>query len=355
MLQVHEVQAPGKPRRTELGEEAVLLGPDGAGRHAIAVNVRSAGRDWGVLAVATKLPAETRDVVAAEQAAVACAVLLSSQDAVAGAARRLESEFVWDLLEGRIADEGDALVRSRQLARVLPVPARIVLLSAEPPRHGRRSVAESPQRVEQLGAELGRRAGQVLAAHSVHAPAGRRGDTLALIVPDRPLADVRRIGSALCRLDDSPEHGLTAGISAPVHTIGQYPVAARQARYARAATRPPEAAVVVFEDLGAVQFLLEPAHGDDLDRYAEQQLGVLLAYDRDHDAELVNTLRAYLEHDGHVQRAARALCIHPKTMSYRLGRIETLTGMAVGSQEDRFNAQLALKILAIRDGELGVP
>ena len=69
----------------------------------------------------------------------------------------------------------------------------------------------------------------------------------------------------------------------------------------------------------------------------------------------MNTLRAYLEHDGHVQRAARALCIHPKTMSYRLGRIETLTGMDVGSQEDRFNAQLALKILAIRGGELGVP
>jgi sugar diacid utilization regulator len=35
-------------------------------------------------------------------------------------------------------------------------------------------------------------------------------------------------------------------------------------------------------------------------------------------------------------------------MSYRLGRIETITGMVVGRQEDRFNAQLALKILAIR-------
>jgi purine catabolism regulator len=106
--------------------------------------------------------------------------------------------------------------------------------------------------------------------------------------------------------------------------------------------------VAVFEDLGAVQFLLEPAHGADLDRYAEQQLGVLLAYDRDHDADLVNTLGAYLRCDGHVQRAAEDLCIHPKTMSYRLNRIEALTGMVVGRQEDRFNAQLALKILAMR-------
>ncbi len=243
LVQTHGIPAPGESRRTELGEEAVLLGPDDAGRHAIAVAVRSAGRHWGVLAVATKLPTETRDVVAAEQAAVACAVLLSSQDAVAGAARRLESEFVWDLLEGRIVDEGDALVRSRQLARVLPVPARIVLLSAGPPGHGSgdwpRAAAESPQRVEQLGAELSRRAAQVLAAHGVHAPVGRRGETLALIVPNRPLAEVRRIGSALCQLADPAERGLTVGISAPVHAIGQYPVAARQAGYARAATRAP--------------------------------------------------------------------------------------------------------------------
>ena len=104
----------------------------------------------------------------------------------------------------------------------------------------------------------------------------------------------------------------------------------------------------MFEDLGAVQFLLEPAHGDDLDRYAEQQLGPLLRYDRDHGTDLVETLRAYLRCDGQVQRTAEALGVHPKTMSYRLGRIESITGMTVGRQEDRFNAQLALKILGIR-------
>ncbi len=341
---------------TELGEEAVLLGPDQSGWHAIRVTVRSAGRTWGHLAVSTDLPATTRDVVATEQAAMACAVLLSQQDAVAGAARRLESEFIWDLLDGRIFDEGDAIVRSRQLARTLPAPARVVLLSAEPEggRRQRRSAdAANPERIEHLRTELSRGTARVLAAHGVHAPTGRRGDSLALIVPDGPLTQVRRLGVALCELGPELGRQLSVGVSAPVHSIGQYPVAARQAGYARAATRPPESSVVVFEDLGAVQFLLEPAHGDDLDRYAEQQLGVLLAYDRDHDADLVNTLRVYLDSDGHVQRAAQTLCIHPKTMSYRLGRIETLTGMAVSQQEDRFNAQLALKILAIRDGNIG--
>jgi hypothetical protein len=340
----------------ELGEEAVLLGPDARGRHAISVGVRSAGLQWGRLAVATKLPAARGDVVATEQAAVACALLLSQQDAVSGAVRRLESEFVWDLLEGRILSDADAVARSRQLARELPMPARVIIFSADarpgPPRRG--SVI-SPERIEHLRTELTRQAARVLATHGMHSQTGRRGDTLAMIVPDSPPDVVRQIGRELCGLGPELGRELSLGVSAPVHSIGQYPVAGRQAAYARAATRAPEAAVAVFEDLGAVQFLLEPAHGEDLDRYAEQQLGVLLAYDRDHEANLVNTLRVYLESDGHVQRAAEALCIHPKTMSYRLSRIEVLTGMVVGRQEDRFNAALALKILAIRNGGAAGP
>jgi putative methionine-R-sulfoxide reductase with GAF domain len=329
---------------TELGEEAVLLGPDAEGRHAIAVTVRSAGQRWGRLAVATGVPVAPRDVVATEQAAVACALLLSRQDAVAGAVRRLESEFVWDLMDGRIVDEADAIVRCRQLARELPRAARVVLLSAEPGGRRRGREASTPEHIESSRAELARGCARVLAEHGLHARVGGRGETLVLIIPDRPAAVARALGRELCALGP----GLSVGVSAPVHGIGQYPAAGRQAAYARAATRPPDAPVAVFEDLGAVQFLLEPAHGDDLDRYAEQQLGPLQRYDRDHGTDLVETLRAYLRCDGQVQRTAEALGVHPKTMSYRLGRIESITGMTVGRQEDRFNAQLALKILGIR-------
>lgn len=332
-----------------IGAEAVLLGPDAEGRHAIATAVRSVGLTWGELAVATQPPASTRDVVAAEQAAVACALLLARQDAVAGAGRRLESEFVWDLLDGRIVDRTDAMVRSRQLGRELPGAARVILLGAAETRRGRRA-AGTPEHVEHVRTELARRAAGLLTSGRARPPMGWRGETLALVVADGPADRLRRQGTQLCRLGTDLDRELSLGVSAPVRSIAGFAVAGRQARYAMAATRPPDAAVAVFEDLGAVQFLLEPADGEDLDRFVDQQLGVLLAYDRRHDADLVETLATYLRCDGHVQRAADAMCIHAKTMSYRLGRIETLSGITVGRQADRFNAQLALKILAIREG-----
>jgi hypothetical protein len=342
------------PRRRELptiGAEAVLLGPDAHRRLAIAVPVRSGGLQWGEVVVAAGQPPSARDAVAAEQAALACAALLSRRDAVADAARRLESEFVWDLLDGRIADEADVIVRSRQLARELPRAARVALLSVRTaPGWSQEPSAAPSDRIQHVRTKLIRLIVRLLDQHGLRVPVGGRGDTLALIMPDRPVEFIRGIGYELCRIGEDVQRQLLIGISAPVHTIGHYTLAARQAAYACAATRLPDAPVVVFEDLGAVQFLLEPAYGEDLDRYASQQLGALVDYDRDHGASLVHTLGSYLRCDGNVQRAAAELCIHPKTVRYRLSRIETLTGMNLARQEDRFNAQLALKILAMRSG-----
>ncbi|QKS70570.1 helix-turn-helix domain-containing protein [Paenalkalicoccus suaedae] len=52
--------------------------------------------------------------------------------------------------------------------------------------------------------------------------------------------------------------------------------------------------------------------------------------------ELVSTLQTYVEHDGSIQEAADALFIHRNTMSYRLERIEILTGKNPKKLSDLF-------------------
>ena len=139
-----------------VGTTALILGPDSQGRHAIAVKIRSAGFEWAELGVASEPQPPALDVQAAEQAATACAVLLARQDAVAAAVRRLESEFVWDLLEGRIGSEAEALVHAHQLARDLPPAARVVLLSAGPPAGQAGIDRSAPDQLERSSLGLAR-------------------------------------------------------------------------------------------------------------------------------------------------------------------------------------------------------
>jgi len=115
------------------------------------------------------------------------------------------------------------------------------------------------------------------------------------------------------------------------------------------ASSPSDASASLFEDLGVLQFLLEPAHRPDLDGYVTQVLGPLIAYDREHGSHLVDTVAAYLQCNCHLQRAAAALFVHHKTMSYRLARVAALTGLRLDDQEDRFRLHLALKILGLQD------
>ena len=120
----------------------------------------------------------------------------------------------------------------------------------------------------------------------------------------------------------------------------------RQARQAiEAAAFAPEGPAVLFDELGLLRFLLAPSDRTDQLRFARAVLGPVLDYDRDHQTQLVATLGAWLDGGGSLTRTAAALYVHPKTVRYRLRRVEELTERDLSAQRDRFDAQLAIAIL----------
>jgi hypothetical protein len=59
-------------------------------------------------------------------------------------------------------------------------------------------------------------------------------------------------------------------------------------------------------------------------------------------ARLEETLRSWLDHQGHVPQVAEALHVHPQTVRYRLARLRALFGEALDDPMARFQLQLAL-------------
>jgi hypothetical protein len=101
------------------------------------------------------------------------------------------------------------------------------------------------------------------------------------------------------------------------------------------------ASVFHFDDLLLYHFLRsEPAL---VDRFVDQMLGPLIAYDERRKGELVRTLNAYFTCDGSVKMAGETLFAHPHTVTYRLKQIERLTGWSLRDPEDKLRLQLALR------------
>jgi sugar diacid utilization regulator len=107
--------------------------------------------------------------------------------------------------------------------------------------------------------------------------------------------------------------------------------------------------VIGARELGPYGLLLQASSREDLEGFARNALAPLLEHDRRHGAELMGTLRAYLEED-RVQRRTAARCfIHVNTVVYRVHRIEQLIGRSLEDPEAVFDLTLALRILDVLD------
>lgn len=96
-----------------------------------------------------------------------------------------------------------------------------------------------------------------------------------------------------------------------------------------------------FDDLLLYHFLrIEPAL---VERFVDQMLGEIVAYDDRRKGELIRTMDAYFSADGSVKMAGEALFAHPHTVTYRLKQIEKLTGWSLRDPEDKIRLHLALR------------
>jgi sugar diacid utilization regulator len=106
-------------------------------------------------------------------------------------------------------------------------------------------------------------------------------------------------------------------------------------------------AVIGARELGPYGLLLQASGHEELEAFARVALAPIIEHDRGHGADLLGTLRVYLEED-RVQRRAAARCfIHVNTVVYRVKSIERLIGRSLDDPSTVFELTLALQILDV--------
>ncbi|MFC5589427.1 PucR family transcriptional regulator [Sporosarcina soli] len=78
---------------------------------------------------------------------------------------------------------------------------------------------------------------------------------------------------------------------------------------------------------------------------AEQTLGSLLLYDEKYGGQFTETLHVYLMHECNLQRTKKELNISLSGLKYRLQRLQEIGEIDFDNPDERFNLQLALRIL----------
>ncbi|QGP93104.1 Purine catabolism regulatory protein [Neomoorella glycerini] len=102
-----------------------------------------------------------------------------------------------------------------------------------------------------------------------------------------------------------------------------------------------------FSELGIIRLLYKMGELE-LRDYWQSILGPLREYDRQHESELLATLKIYFRCDGDQQETARRLFIHPNTLKYRLKKIEEITALNLNKVEAMVNLYLALQVMHLQ-------
>jgi hypothetical protein len=146
---------------------------------------------------------------------------------------------------------------------------------------------------------------------------------------------------------------LTAGVSAVTEGCGGLASALREASSARrlavlratSGTDTGPVVVATSAEADSHELLLASVAAPVLRTFRDRLLGPVTDYDERHHAELLPTLRAFLDCDGSWNACAAKLYVHVNTVRYRISRIEELTGRKLSSLPDRVDFFLALRSL----------
>ncbi|GIZ11163.1 PucR family transcriptional regulator [Pseudomonas sp. NCCP-436] len=107
---------------------------------------------------------------------------------------------------------------------------------------------------------------------------------------------------------------------------------------------PERLGLCSFNELGVLELLGAIRNRSLLDRFVERVVGPLIGDDSRHQPVLMPTLEAWFAENGNLALAAQRLNVHRNTLSYRLQRIEALTGCSFEDPHDRLNISVALLI-----------
>jgi sugar diacid utilization regulator len=321
-------------------EEGKLLGN---GDGVDSVELRVADTVVGELRFRTKGGA-TSDAPLARMVSALLALEVERSRSGDWASDEAAGEFVNAVLERRVTDRGDIAARAAEVGADLEAGAGVIVARAHP-----HVAQDGDWRARVLTVSL--RVLRTQAKGSVAVVGdGDAAEVSALV----PAGDAEVLGRAAKALSGELRHSLQGFRVTVAHSrLAQDPVdlyrAGKEAVLAANVAEAEDAELLAFEDTGSYRLLL-PAMSEDpseLERFYEETVAPLSAYDEQYETDLVKTVEAYLDNDGNVTPTADTMFTHRHTIRYRLERVRELCGHDISSTEGREKLGLGLKAMRV--------
>lgn len=104
-----------------------------------------------------------------------------------------------------------------------------------------------------------------------------------------------------------------------------------------------------FDDTRMERALLRIAKDQEMNEIVSKTIKSLIDYDKQKNANLIETVMVYNANQGKTSQTARDLHLHRHTLLYRLKKIEQITNLTLFNPEDRFLLELSIKLWKLKE------
>lgn len=262
--------------------------------------------------------------------------------------RKHREQFLYDILYHNFSSSEEVIALGKIWKMRLDKPHHVVVVEFDQPLQG--------DRQDQLLAELDKEWMRVLSARFVQPILMLlRMQLVILFEDDRTpprsqgeLAAIMADAMARVKADFPTIPPFSVGIGRLHYSVAEICRSFQEARQALSLGRfrQAENGITCYEDLGVLK-LLAHIREEELDDYAQEMLGSLMAYDSQNGTELLRTLEIYFQENESLNHAAEKLFIHANTLRNRLKKIESLLGVGLKQADVRVRFYVACQALRI--------
>lgn len=103
-------------------------------------------------------------------------------------------------------------------------------------------------------------------------------------------------------------------------------------------------AVRYYENVGVYKLFFEINNQSEMEKFYLNSLKNLMEYDNKNATELIETLEAYIDEGGNLNRTSEKLFIHKNTLKYRIKRIEDISKCDLKDVNELFDFYISFKI-----------
>ncbi|MTI58847.1 MAG: CdaR family transcriptional regulator [Firmicutes bacterium] len=317
---------------------------DGETYKEIQVKLGQDAEILGILTVRIDETIDEDDYIAIIQGAYALSLKLHQNYLVQSLARKCSSELIEDLLKGRLSKRKELVKRGELAGWDLTVPYQLFIMRVKPEEDNGEDFYyfELKEKIIRnlhwiIKTNISRK--YIIFAYE---------ENILLLINypeqlDEIREDIKKIRQKINQR--IPIVNVNIGAGSFINTCLEIAESYQEGLYILEfleATNQTES-IFFYEDLGILRLLWQ-VDQDKLKKFTTEFLNKLIEYDSGNNTDLLETVGAFLEEGGSIQKAAEKLYIHPNTMSYRIKRIQEILGLNLQDFETQLNLATAYKI-----------